>query len=452
MLRVTFFLLFSYGCCPLYALTIAEIPALIRTHNRDTLAAKAESEAAAEGVIAARARHYPSLDVKTSYFHLGQDIQLKFPPVTVTLPVTGVGLTFDLPSLEIQKRDVVLSHAMLTIPLFAGGRIQAGVEAAKAQKDEMSAMQSKVTEEKIVEALQRYFGTQFAHEIVAILVQMRENLVRVQGISESMVRTGLGAKFSVLQIRVAMAELDSRLAEARGKAELADLAFKTSVGKSSASSIQYETPLVKTALPARVDLFKAQAMKNRREFAVLKAKARQIQALKAVHTGELLPTVYAAGAYRLYSSSELLLQPNWGVGVVMEIPLSAWLVSWPQRQKALKLEEKVDILTAKANEEIPLEVEKIHTEAKAIDAVYRAAEEGVNMAREALRLAEIRYKQGSGSSLEVLTSATELEKLEIQKAGRIEEFNRKIVDLYFASGEVELYVEAYQNFLASTKK
>lgn len=427
---------------PCFGLALSEIPALIKGSNEEVQAALKDREAAEHGVWSARARHLPSLSLKGSYIHLGSDIQLRVP--SQTFPVGGFNVTVDLPPVTLQKQDFFLGNAVATWPLFVGGRFSAGVDAAKAQVQEAEASHSKVTEEKIQEAVQRYFSVQMAREILSILSRLKEDLDRIRGISESLVRTGLGAKFSILQIKVAQADLQARIAEASGKAQLADLAFKTSTGRDSVSTIAYDTPLVKAAMPAKVDTFKVQALQKRKEFSILKAKSEQVDALKAVHVGEMLPSVVAVGSRNLISQNLPLLQPHWAVGVMVEVPLTSFTTSLPERARAVKLAEKVEILTTRAKQEIPLQIEKIYAELTAADAAYQALQESIALAKEALRLAEVRFKNGDGSGIEILRAATDYEQVQIKHVRAIEEFDRKLIELHAAAGEISQFFPAYE--------
>ncbi len=424
------------------ALTLSEIPSYVKGHNEEVRAALKDREAAEHGVWAARGRYLPSLGIRASYIHLGEDIQLKLPPKDFTILSTTI--TVDLPPLSIQKQDFVLANAVLTWPIFTGGRITAGLDAAKAQSREAEASHEKVTDDKIQEAMERYFSVQLARECLEILGRLKEDLDRIRGISDTLVKRGLGAKFSVLQVKVAQADLQSRIAEATGKAQLADLAFKTTTGHESVSTVKYETPLVKSAMPAKVDLFKTQSLQKRREFAILKAKADQVDALKAAHTGEMLPAVLAVGSHNLYSHQLPLIQPQWAVGIVVDIPLTAFATSLPERQRAARLAEKVEILSTRAKQEIPLQIEKIYTELSASEAGYQALQESIGMAKEALRLAEVRFKNGDGSGIEILRAATDYETVQIKRIRLIEEFNRKLIELYTASGDVGQFIPAYE--------
>lgn len=426
------------------AITLTDIPPLIRSQNDEVLAARKDSEAAEEGIGIARARFFPQVASRTYFVHLGSATTINVP--TQNFPLGNLAtISVDLPPVSLDKQDILLSSLILKMPLFAGGRIVSAYQGAKAQAEEAKSSHHKAIEDKTNEALQRYFSYQLAEGALNILSEMKGNLARIRGISESLVRTGLGAKFSTLQIKVAEADLSSRISEAQGKMTLADLAFKTSIGSESNKVVAYESGLKKLPMPAKVDPFKLQALDKRSEMAILKSKSEQVDALKAVRTGQMLPQLSALGAYRVGSNlGNSVETPNWAVGLVLEIPLTGFISSIPEREQAVRLAEKVEILTAKARQEIPLQIEKIFSEVAASDAAYTANQEALDMAKEALRLAEVRLKNGDGSAVEILRATTDLEKAEIRKLQLTEEYNRHLIELYWAGGNINGYLDAYR--------
>lgn len=434
------------GLClavPAPALTVIDIPKLVKSQNEEVRTASQDAEAADWGVASARSRFFPSLVSRTYFVHLGSEISANIPTQSFSLGSLAT-VSIDLPPVEVHRQDYYLSNIVMKMPIYAGGRIWAAYDAAKAQADEARSEHAKVIEEKTRETLERYFQVQLARNISQTLEEMRENLDRIRQISEGLVKSGLGAKFSTLQVKVAQADLHSRLSEARGKAALADLAFKNAIGQGAAAAVEYDSPLKKLPLPDGIETFKKQAIQKRREFALLKAKKEQVEALKTIKTGQMLPALYALGAYRVASTPSPIEMPSWAVGAILEIPITGFLEAIPERQRAVQLEQKVEILNSRATQEIPLQVEKIYSEVESSHAAYEANEEGTEMAREALRLAEVRFKSGDGSAVEVLRASTDLEKSNVRKLQLTEEFNRNLIGLFWAGGDVTHYLEAYQ--------
>lgn len=429
---------------PSSALVIDQVPELIKANNGDSQAARRDLEISETEVHTAKERLFPEIKIKNTYIHLPEELTLKVPAQTFT---GGLGsVTVDLAPIKIQTVDFWTSHLVATQPLYAGGRIMAGIEASQAKTEESRAIVERTDLEKTSEALNRYFGRQYAHQVVRTLNGIAKKLDRLLEISESLVKSGLAAKFATLQIKVSRAELNSRLAEATGKESLADLAFRASVGLNAAEKFAYESPLLKLPLPNKTSVqIKKIAQQRRAEFRILKSKLQQIDSLKQVALGEALPVVYAFGSAEIASSFRSWITPQWFVGVGLDIPLSGWVGAVTDRHRASLMQAKVEALQKKAHSEIPLQVEKLFVELNAIEASYKATEERIGMAQEALRLAEVRFKRGDGSTVELLMSSTEAEKADLQRLQLTEEFNRKIIELYVASGDLATYFEDYKS-------
>lgn len=422
---------------------IAEIPDLVSSQNREVVSSQKDVEAAGHAIWSARSRFYPQLGISNTLIHLGEPIRLKFQEQT--LNGTFGSVTFTPPELTLQKQDFFTSSLVLKMPIYTGGRISAGVSAAQAKREEARAEHSKVSDEKTKEALVRYFGVKLARDVAMTLRAMTEDLKRIRAIAEALVITGLGTKFSVMQIRVAEAELNSRYAEASGKAEVADLAFKVSIGRKQNEDVTYDTPLRKAPLPGKPETFKSSALAHRSEFKVLAAKGDQVEALRSATVGKMLPTAYAVGSYQLFHRNLPVLMPQWTVGVVVDVPLTSFLETIPERAEAIRLGEKVEIQTERAKAEIPLMIDKLYAELRANEASHRALSEAVELSKEGLRLAEVRFKSGNGSVLEVLKATTDWETSQIKVAQITEEFNHKLLDLYSAAGDVRPFIDAYLN-------
>ena len=143
------------------------------------------------------------------------------------------------------------------------------------------------------------------------------------------------------------------------------------------------------------------------------------------------------------------LQPKWIAGIGMDIPITAGITSFPERQRAAAIEAKVAELDAKARHDIPLQVEACFAAATSLASGLKALDSGIELARESERLAEVRFKSGTGSSLEILKSQTDLETLLVRRLAFLEEYNRKLIELHAAAGNVNEYVAAYTGKIIS---
>lgn len=432
---------------PARAVTVAEVPELVRRQNRTVKALATDVSIEREEKSIARSRFYPVLEWKTRFTRLDDDVVIDIGPKTISRDILGgqlnVAIEVDPPPFKVQDKNVRNSHLLLTQPLYAGGRITAGLDAAEAKIDEAELQQTRGTQDAVAVALERYFQVRLADELTHVLEGVGISLDAMEKVAQSLVATGMAPEFQTLQIKVAKAELVAKLTEARTSARLARDAFRAAAGIDDLHELAFESALKKVKLPPTKEMFMAAALKRRPELAILAAKEAQVRALKQARTGEMLPTVYAFGKYELMPEELTMIEPKWAIGVGIDVPLTKGLSQFPERAKAARLLDKIAILKEEAGQLIPLEVEKYFTECENKEAQLVAIESGVAMAEEALRLAQVRLKAGKGSSVEVLKASTDRERLAITRWQLVEQLNRNLIQLYRAAGDVGEYVALY---------
>ena len=103
---------------PLAAETLDDAWNAALSGSRVLEAARATEEAADAAVSAAERKHLPSVDLQANYLRLEEAPQMRF-----------MGM-----SMPLAKDRTYGYGAVATLPVFAGGRIVSGVEAAKALK------------------------------------------------------------------------------------------------------------------------------------------------------------------------------------------------------------------------------------------------------------------------------------------------------------------------------
>ena len=430
-----------------WAVSVAELPALVRSNNRDLQVAQSEINTSEAEVKVARARYLPTLGLKSTYTRLDKDIVLDIPNQHIERPILGgtvtIGIDVDPPPINIQNKSILMSNLVLTQPLYAGGRIGAGLDAANAGVEIARAQVEQTYRERLAEGLARYFQVKSTEAVLAVLRVIDGDLKNIAATAQAAVKAGVVPQFAVMQVQVAQVDLAAKITEAESGLKLASLAFKDSVGIDVMSVPTFDSPLVKLPIGYGLDVFKTKALAERTEFHILEQKAVQVEALKTAKTGEMLPTVFMFGAYNVANENLPPLTPRWAVGVELDIPLSAGLTQIPERERAASLAQKVSLLRSKAQAQIPLQVELLYDQCQAQFGELGTMEANLALTTEVQRLAVARLKSGAGSAVEVLKAAADRESMEVRRILLLEEYNRHLIDLYQAAGAIDRYVEAF---------
>ena len=446
----------GYAPAMALALSVTQLPELVNSGNRDLQVSKTEINTAEAEVGVAKARYLPSLQLKSTYTRLNQDLILDIPNQHIERPILGgtvtIGIDVDPPPVDIQKRSILMSNLVLTQPLYAGGRIGAGLDAASAGLKIARAEVEQTYRERLAEGLTRYFQVKSAEAVLVVLRMIEGDLKGIAATAQAGVKAGAVPQFAVMQVQVAQVDVTAKIAEAESGLKLASLAFKDSVGIDAMAATSFDSPLVKVPLGHGLDVFKTKALTERMEFRILEQKGVQVDALKTAKTGEMLPTVFLFGAYNVASENLPLMTPKWAAGVELDIPLTAGLTQIHEREKAASLAQKVSLLRAKAQAQIPLQVEMLYNQCQTQLGELTTMESNLALAAEVQRLAVARLKSGAGSAVEVLKATADRESLEVRRILLMEEYNRHLIELYQASGAIDRYVDAYAGGTAPSAK
>ena len=115
----------------------------------------------------------------------------------------------------------------------------------------------------------------------------------------------------------------------------------------------------------------------------------------------------------------------------------------PKRRQALLLQNKIKTLQKDAKEKITLEVDQHSNAVKNGSKSLEATKKALQASQEALRLATARFKAGRGSTMEVIYANSDVEKLQIKRWVQVETYNRSLIQLFRAAGNVEAFLNHY---------
>ena len=110
--------------------------------------------------------------------------------------------------------------------------------------------------------------------------------------------------------------------------------------------------------------------------------------------------------YEFIEKSLTQLDPRWIVGVSASLTIFNGFKDLASSQAYDIQEEKLNNVGDEVGNSIALEVRKYHADKNTAEQQIAAAETSLRLALEALRMADLRFSTGSGTSLEVLDAQT----------------------------------------------
>jgi outer membrane protein TolC len=362
--------------------------------DRRLSAARRTTDAARESLAAAEGARAPRLTLEAGYQRLDEE-----PGALVTTPTA----TSKLPLAEEDSRSY---RAALSVPLYTGGRIARGIDAAQAGLEASDAEERRALADLKLAVAATYLDAlraRRAHEVAARNV---ESLAAHARDVDGRHRRGLVARNQLLAAEVALADARQRALRAANRLDVAHAAYNRLLGRALTETVALAEP--DAPPPAgEVEALTAQALRQRPELAASGEQARALRHQAAAERAAGYPQLelglgqsYEENRYR---DPETLRSANLGLrwelydgGVIRHRAAAS-----ARRAEALA-EERADL-----ESRVRLQVREAWLDAHETGRRVPVTREGVEQSEENLRVARARYREGLGTHTEVLDAESQ---------------------------------------------
>lgn len=382
--------------------TLAQAWQLATARNQTLAAAAAEVDGARAKVRAAGDARWPTVDSNVGYTRLSASPQLD---------VVTPGFAFR--SGPIFKDDQFVNGTVqLRVPLYVGGRITAGIHAARDTLDGASADERATLADLKLAVAEAYVGVLRARSEQVVADASVKSLTAHVSDVRSMFERQLVAKSDVLAAEVALANAEEEQVSAANGVQVALAEYNRLLGEPLARAPQLDAhvPVDPTLGTKPLSALVRQALAGRGELKGLAAEAGALASQARAVTATRLPQVALSGAYTHFDN-QILDRENFsmvGVGVTWSL-----FDGGAARDEADALESESRASArrlADLRSQVALEVRQDWLALQAASARVSASREATAEAAENLRISRELYGVGLASNTQVLDAVT----LEIQ--------------------------------------
>src|SRR5256712_1970412 len=343
--------------------------------------------------------------------------------VPTTIPDSGGDvITIPPPSPNLYAARLILQY-----PLYSGGRIEAQIAMAEANLKGAEATFERVKQQIVFTIRQAYYqlllaqaGFDSANHSVA---QAAENL----RVARARVASGVSPKFDEVQADVALATARQVQVRARngvaqamqGLAGLLNLALDRTLAPADGFAvIVVETPL---------DRLIAQALATRPELAEVSARQAAAQAgIQLAESGGRL-NLGLSGAFDYSNTNGFIpgttLSSSWSVTLAGTLSILDGGLTMERINEARQRLEQLKAAELSQRQAIELDVRQSYLNLQSAREELTAADALQAQAAEALRIANVRFAAGVGTSLEVLSAQASSSQAEVAKAQALFTYN-----------------------------
>jgi len=384
--------------CLVHAETLEDAWKLALTRDSALAAATSDAEGARAEERAARGARWPSVDASGGYTRLN---------ASPTLDVSTPNFTFR--SGPIFRDDQFTTGTVqLRLPLYAGGQISAGIDAAQHKATGASEVQQSTAAtlklevaEAYVDVLRARHGLEAANSSVASLTS---HVADVQ----HLVDRELVPRSDLLAAKVALADAEQARVRAANAVEIAQAAYNRRLGEPLSRIPELEEKVPSdAALPASpVETLVRQAMDSRSELKAMAAQVAAFDSRSRAESGERLPQLALTGGYTHFDNSILDRQNVSMVGVGVTWNLfdggQARNRSAALRSASRASQSRLDDLRSN----IELQVRESWLSVQEAQARVKASAEAVAQADENLRSSRELYGADLATNTQVLDAVT----------------------------------------------
>ena len=437
---------------------------MMAKNNHALSAARYSVDAAYEEYRAAQGLRLPHIEAMGAYAYMSKDIDIDIGGAkgVVTESVKdiinkGVSSGYITPNIalllesglspimnmdwqyRLQRRSFGSLGVVLTMPIYAGGRINVANRAAKLNIDIAEQQLNGVENTLVTELVERYYGVVLAREVVDVRGEMVESVNKHLSDARMMEDEGLVAHSAVLYIEYKLSEAKRDYTDAVHKLEVAKLALQTTVK----GELEIN-PLDKMFIDSNVysiDYYREMAIKLNPIICGANTTKHLSEEGVALAKSALLPEVFAIGGASLYNYQISSLVPRWVVGVGARFTIFGGMEARRMYMAAQNSARSVSDIVEKTKDDVLLLVDKEYY--TLINSIYaiESCQRSIDFAESYYTTIQEGFIEGVSSSTDLMDARTELAATRVEYLNSVYNYCLSLARLLEAAGLSNSFVD-----------
>jgi outer membrane protein len=392
ILPLIFFTL--YAAPPAFAESVEDAWKIALSVDYRLQASRMDIESMKQSLEAAKSARYPSVNIESGYTILNEA-----PGAIVSIP--------NIPAKQMtMSEDKSLSFkTMITLPIFTGGRIAQGIEAARSglqgsvQDDIKTALDIKMN---VTEA---YAGVLRAVRWVEVAESNVASLSAYVKDVANFYEQGMITKNELLASKVSLADASQRLIQAGNNLEIARAAYNRSLGRPLDQEVKIDDISAET-VQLNLEALTAQALSKRPELASFSEQEQSVRHQAASVRASSCPQIALSSGYAYQQNKYQVYEDLWSATLGLKWEIFDGGIAKHNANALLRKAEAIGKLRDDTASVIALQVRKASLEVGETLKRIDVAKEAITQADENLRVTKDRYREGVGTNTEVLDAET----------------------------------------------
>jgi outer membrane protein TolC len=318
-------------------------------------------------------------------------------------------------------------NVQVSQPLFTGGRLTAQREQAQVLRESAELGVTAAQAQAVLEVGEAFLDAALSDRLLAIAQASFEQADRAYRQTQAQREAGRQSEFDLLRSQVDRDTLQPEIVARQAARRVAYLRLKQLLEIPLDTEVQAVVDLVEGQLVPPATLARAIADAEagnvtgpRTALGQAQNEVRVREAAVAIVRSQRLPSVYVQSAYGLvnYSGAPAFddYRDNWSVGATLAVPIFTGGRIRAEEQIARAEAEQARQQLRLANEVAELDRESAREQLVSARAAWDATAGTVRQAQRAYEIAELRYKEGLSTQLELSDARLLLEQAQLNRA------------------------------------
>ncbi|MEH2283271.1 MAG: TolC family protein [Nostoc sp.] len=404
-------------------ITLAQALELARRNNHDLQVSLLELERNKAALREAQAALLPTLGISTDLTRSQSSSS------QLTDELSGRN---GLLSNQDQPSTSFSGQAQLSYNVYTSGRVQASIKAAEEQVRFNELAVETQSETIRLNVATDYYNLQQADEQVRIAQSAVQNSEASLRDAEALERAGVGTRFDVLRSQVNLANAQQDLTNARSQQAISRRQLATRINLSQGVNISAADPVQLAGLwNPTLEQSIVLAFQNRPELQQQLAQRNISDQQRRQALAELGPQVSLVASYDLLDQFDDGVSVTDGYSFGVRATLNLY-DGGAARARADQSKANIAIAEtqfAEQRNQIRFQVEQAYSTQQSSLENVQTANTALEQAREALRLARLRFQAGVGTQTDVINSENDLTRAEGNRVTAILDYNRALAQL-----------------------
>lgn len=354
-----------------------------------------ELRAARFGVEQQKSYYLPNVNAEASYTRIGPIPAFSFGGQNLELAPANnynIGVFVSQTLYDFGKRELQVEYASSMI-----GTIKDAEELVKADLTD--------------QAIKNFYGILFLEKTIAVKDTQAISLEEHLKITELRIKNGTATDYDLLSTRTRLAEIKNEKIDLLNEKNKQEIFLKEIAGLDRSEPIKLNGDLTLPIYDLNLNALIAAAFNNRPEIKLSEDSKNSALIQKNLFSHIDNPVLSASAGYGFkngYEPNIEVLRGNWYANLSVNVPIFNGNLTENKVNQADAQIDAADKKIQETKENITTEVYQTESNLKSSMSKIKSTEEQMEYAAQSLERAKLRYRDGTGTNLEVLDSETAL--------------------------------------------